>query len=134
MKLKEYTPATHARVRPNKARIGINKSGYFVLSKRLMEVMKLSEGDEVIMLQDAEAPTDWYITKVKDEGFSVRKYGANGVFASVAIRTEFMAAIERDEPSGVVMVGEEPTEQGGRKLFPIITSSFKYRVNKRRGS
>jgi hypothetical protein len=75
MKLKVFntTNITSISNRDKKPFIQVNnKVGIFNINNSAADLLDLKDGDMVQLLQDEENPEDWFIEKVKEDGFVVR--------------------------------------------------------------
>jgi len=109
--------------------IGISKQGNFRLTKTLVELLKLKDGDRVSLLQDTAEPLDWYIMK-DPEGFPLRAKDSEGgmAFSNQQLRQSLLQTIDADALSGSIRVATEPTDLGdGLQAYAILTKSFQTR-------
>lgn len=128
MKLKEFNPENSGIVRAGLSpRIRVNKkSGLFGINASGCSLMELGNEDFIVIVQDEESPTDWYLEKVKKHGFSVRAKSPetnNGLwFNSCGIAKLIFLSVGFEDNSGTVLIGGTPTKIGDRVLWGLLTN------------
>ena len=128
MVLKSYNPTNlisgrSIGIRP---RISINvKSGVFALNKPAADLIGLAHGSQVILHQNEDDRTEWYLEPVKADGFSLRdKTTGNCIyFQSTALVKLIFDSQQYNGTSGRILVGEKVTIDK-RKCFTLITASL----------
>lgn len=76
MKLKTFDASTLKTRRSSNPEIHLAKPGTIRFNPALVDTLSLAPGDSVIFHQDELRKKDWYIEKVKINGFNLRKcYG-----------------------------------------------------------
>lgn len=125
MKLKTFnTTNTVARIAKT-TYIGINvKVGLFYLNQATVEHLGLSDGDQIQFHQSEEDETEWYLEKVKENGFVVRQKENKSdaaLFNNVELSRKIFDSMAYEKISGRVMIGEVVTHEK-RKLYTLITS------------
>lgn len=132
MKLKTFNPLTTpvARGQHTKApSIHVNiKTGLFTLNKTAAELIGVIDGNMVQIHQNEDDPQEWFIEKVKKDGFIVRANSKEGIvfsylFNNATIARMIFQAMKTDKTSGRVIVGEE-VKVDGHKLFTLVTASL----------
>ena len=75
MQLKTFNVATTPpRIRQQKEAVLslVFRSGLFSFNKAATEVLGLVAGDLIVLHQDEDIPENWYLEKVKSDGFALR--------------------------------------------------------------
>lgn len=131
MKLKTFNPETTPNVRVANAtpHMSINlKSGVFSLNSALCTLLKVKHGDFVILHQDEAEPVDWFIQKVKSDGYTLR--GKDGIeaplcFNNTALSKIMLDCIEFPENTTNIKfrVTNEATEFEKDKIYGILLTS-----------
>lgn len=131
MKLIKFDSSTAAR-KVDVPAIHISRVGAISLTASLCTLLGVKDGDGVSLHQDADAKDNWYIAKDKD-GLKLRgkKNSTQLFFCSAVICKEIGSSIDVEQPAGRMLVGIEPTNHEGMKLYPILTSSLRQRRSKK---
>lgn len=128
MKLKTYNPDTcpsHRMVKDKSISLNL-KRGVITINVSLARAMNLELGDSIMLHQDEDRPTDWYITKsrAKEQGFSLRnlssKSGVLGLANRLLVDSILRSCNRLDIVHCKLRVGE-PIDFDGRQMYPIIT-------------
>jgi hypothetical protein len=132
MKLKEFNVENTVSERYTPVQVpalGINvKSGLFRLNKAAAELIGAKVDELVVLHQDEEEPTDWYIEKVKEKGFKLRfkdNVGSGLFFNSAPLAKAIADSVEFNGKGGKVLVAGKPTDFQKRKLFGLLTGGLK---------
>lgn len=140
MNLKKYDRTNSFQKPGSDLAIAYGKGGNWTISTGLKEAMGLKDGDTIALLQDADNPLDWYLTKDKD-GFETRANsgGTALLFNCADCRRRFMDAWlkEKDEPapeSARMLVAAEPVKLGKQELWPMLSGSLSTRGRGRKRS
>jgi len=137
MQLKTFTPDTTPNVRASAQIPQVTlylKNGVFAINKSAAEVIGVASGNQIMLHQDEENPEDWYIEKVKDNGFPLRcKNGdvAPLVFNNSALVREICNSVDfgTEEHKGCkVRLAKEASDFEGRTLWCIMMTSAEARV------
>jgi L-cysteine desulfidase len=127
MNLKEFNPQNSSfdRSSDSTPRIGINrKVGLFRFNEAACKLIGIEDNDQVKILQDLDDKTNWYVEKVKQDGFVVRhkeKVGNGCLFNSTKIANEYFNSLEIVGDSIKVLVAGKPTDFNKRKLFGMLS-------------
>lgn len=109
--------------RKGKCTISYNDKGAITISKELRKVLGLNSGDGLLIAQDSNEKTDWFIKPDKN-GIELRASKSNPEGALITNSSKIVKAlsesIEKEKTS--MTVGKEPNEDG---WYPIFTSSAK---------
>lgn len=100
------------------------KSGYISFSRGACESMDLNKGDKVLVHQDQDAPSNWFVEKTnKENGIKVRKpASSNGLmFSNSYLVKKILYSLGRTETTRIP-VGSRPDENG---LWSLITKAVK---------
>lgn len=114
--VRSYTPAIHINT----------KTGLFTFNKSACTLLGLVENDHVIFHQD-EDDSDWYIEKVKENGFLLRskKDESNGlVFNNAALSRMLFESVECSNVSGRILIAGQHTKVGKQILYGLLTASL----------
>lgn len=130
MKLKTYNKTNTLTKDRGTPAISITHTGVFRVSTVLAEEMKLQEGDQVALAQDEDEPKDWYLHKVKADGFPIHISGGGHVFSALGITRQMMELIEFKHKTGRMIVGEKITHDKVQ-MWPLILSSLKNTARKK---
>ncbi len=126
MKLKEFSPKNIKTVRVGQPVINMNgKSGLISFSKAFAESIDLKGGEAISFHQDEDRPKDWYI-EITPDGFPSRKKDDGVVLlqSTVLVRT-ILKSVEAETHTASFLMAITPIENGGGKLYAIITKSGK---------
>jgi hypothetical protein len=127
MKLKTYN-TTNIQTLSNQLRkpyLQVNTTtGLFNINKEAAELIGAGDGDQIQFHQDEDEPLDWYIEKVKKDGFVIRfkeNVGKGFLFNSSKLARKIFDSVNCTEKSGRIFIGEEIIE-GKQKLFTLVTA------------
>lgn len=132
MKLKTFDTTNVLVERKQEARIHINIStGLFTINKTAADLMALKAGEMVCLHQDEDEKENWYIEKVKKDGFSLRYNGnlGSGVFFNSAIMARMIVESVEADKGGRVKIGEK-IEFNKRTLWTLVTTYLKNNLRK----
>lgn len=130
MKLKEFNSENCSGFskRSSAPSIAIDtKVGCNRINREACERLGLKEGDQVKFHQDEEEEADWYIEKVSEGGFSLRKVGSGSALAfnNTALAKKIAESVAYEGRSGRCLIAGKPTEFQKRKLFGVLTSGLR---------
>jgi hypothetical protein len=130
MKLKEFNTenCTGLRTRTSAPAITVDtKTGCNRINGAASELIGLSDGDQVKFHQDEDEEGDWYMEKVKDGGFELRKgpAGSTLLFNNVKLSKKIAESVAFEGRSGKCLIAGKPTEFQKRKLFGVLTSGLR---------
>lgn len=124
MKLKTYDERM-SKKRPTKPTIYFSKYGLITLSTSFCERAGLKPGDCVLVHQDEDEPTDWYLSKAI-EGFELRNATKNTnalCFNSQKVCYEFRDSMELNHnESHSFYMATEPNVVNKEHYYAILTS------------
>jgi hypothetical protein len=73
IKLREFNASNTQVIRNGNPSMSINhKTGVFSINQQASSLIGLKAGDQIQFLQDENEPENWYMEKVKSEGFALR--------------------------------------------------------------
>lgn len=105
--------------------IGIGKSGTFLLSHTLSNLLKLSKGAGIAFHLDA-AQEQWYVERDDQGGIELREDSKGMlVFNSTALYKAMEPQFPEDVKSGRARVNPEPERIAKRLLYPVLTASMR---------
>ena len=126
MRTKTFNPtSTPTRVWRAPA-IGVTlKTGVFTLNRAAINKLDLKHGDMVQFHQDEDNPEDWYIEKVKANGFVLREAGksCNLVFNSKPLALSIFESVAYEKSGGRMPIGEEFIH-GKSHLWAVVTAKL----------
>lgn len=123
MKAKVYSRENCKYKTNGKSAISLSKSGVISISSQAIEKIGLTAGDKILMVQDEEKPTDWYIQKTEEEhGFVLRKSTKHLAFNAKSIVIDLLKSLGKELQSTSFILATEPTEE---VYYAIITKSGK---------
>ena len=125
MRTKTYNPtSTPTRVWRAPA-IGVTlRTGVFTLNRAAINKLDLKSGDMVQFHQDEDSPEDWYIEKVKGNGFVLREAGKSSLcFNSKPLALSIFESVAYEKPTGRMPIGEEYIH-GKSHLWAVITAKL----------
>lgn len=133
MKLKTFSPATiPTSGGPGKSKvpaIGLSiKAGVFRLNSRACELLNLAAGDEVQIHQDEEDAENWYIEKVKSEGYKLRenkKLTPGLSFNSTFTAKQIAESVSFSGTGGKILIAGQPTKFDKRLLYGLLLTSLR---------
>jgi hypothetical protein len=129
MKLKEFNAENTISTRTSAPVIGMNlKNGLFNINREVCDLIGLGDGDSVVFHQDQEDEQNWYLEKVKEKGFSVRKkenVTKGVIFNNTTLARAIAKSVAFEGASGRLLVAGKFTEFQRRKLWGIITTSLR---------
>jgi hypothetical protein len=130
MKLKEFNPENCIGANPRSKAPSITidtKIGCNRINGSACELMGLSEGDQIKLHQDEDEEADWYMEKVKDGGFTLRKgpAGSSLLFNNTKLSKKIAESVAFEGRSGKCLIAGKPTEFQKRKLFGVLTSGLR---------
>lgn len=104
--------------------ITINASGKINFSQAAFRMMALSEGDRLILHQDATYRSDWYIEITKEEhGYAITiEKTASRVHCAHPVR-QFFKSIGRKDRKISFLIRDKPFIQNNAKLWVIETKN-----------
>jgi hypothetical protein len=104
------------------AAVGLNrKTGIFFFSRAAAVLLEFKEGDQIQFLQDEKENRDWYIEKVKKDGFAVRLNSSkNFAFNNTAIARKIVESVAGDADSVRLLIAGQSTEYNKRKLWALL--------------
>jgi hypothetical protein len=105
--------------------VHFGKSGLISFSRGALNLIGLQPGDKIKFFQSKKSPKEWYLAKVENEGFTLRKaydkksktLMLNNAFTVKSI----MNALNLSKGTNV-KIGSEPDEDG---WWSLITSGVK---------
>lgn len=129
MNLVEFNPANAGPTKRDglSPRIRVNtKAGLFGFNENGCKLLGVKSGDQVVVFQDQDSPTDWYIEKVEKGGFIVRasktKSNTGLWFNSVRLGKQIFASVGFEDAAGTVLIAGRSTQIGSRILFGLLTN------------
>lgn len=130
MKLKEFNAENCAGLgkRTTSPAISLDtKVGCNRINAAACSLLGLQEGDQVKFHQDQEEEADWYIEKVADGGFTVRKNNNTNalIFNSTVLAKKNAESVAFEGRSGKCLIAGKPTEFQKRKLFGVLTTGLR---------
>lgn len=99
--------------------ITVSKKGTIALSAKAVHHLKLQDGDEIEFYQDADAPSDWYITP--GVGVRLRKTNGGGLKANCSVvALDLLSCVPGSEAENSIRMplSTQPIEGG---YYAIIT-------------
>ena len=137
MKLIEFNPENSIQQNPGAATIRVNrKAGLISFSKHACAIMKLKPGMKLLIYQEQDNPTSWYI-RISSAGFPIRtsnniafdfnnKTISNKILDSAVRESSLDNPIEYQKPLGACgfYISETETVIDGIKYFPFSTSKI----------
>lgn len=130
MKFKEFNSSNSTMLAPGEATIRINsKAGILSFSKEASKMLQFNSTTKVVMLQDEDIPTDWYVKITKAEnGFPLRKKDEKieYCFNSTPLAKAILASLKTDKDTPVYKaagfkISKMAVEFKGEAYWPIIT-------------
>nr|WP_321357212.1 hypothetical protein [uncultured Draconibacterium sp.] len=101
----------------------VEKSGVLKLSKQAYEQIDLKAGEKILILQDQERPTDWYIQKTNNEdGFVLRESSNHLAFNAKNIAIEILKSLGVEFKAMSFQMSTNPIDG---KYYAILTKSVK---------
>lgn len=133
MKLKEFNAENTVAIRGGGAvkvaSLSLNqKTGLFTLNEQACAQIGLSDGDQVIIHQDEEDETNWYLEKVKEKGFFMRSKESAGkglMFNNTAMVRAICSSVNFTDNGGRILIAGKVTELGKRKLWGLLTTGLR---------
>lgn len=126
MNLKTFNRVTvPQRSKTNKPFITMNhKIGVCFISTGAIKLMGLQEGDMIQLHQSEDEPRDWFVEKIKKDGFSLRfNHNKTGLmFNCAALVNAIFESIEFEGKSARFQIGES-VKIDKRVLFTLITAN-----------
>ena len=130
MQPKLFNPTTfagggHGPHKTSTPAVRLHKQGAISLSVGAVKLLKLKTEDGIILIQDEDVLSDWYIGK-SDKGFIVRgKKGGSLVFNHQRLRSEIIksAKLSLTNTSVRMIIATKPTMLLNEEVYPIITES-----------
>lgn len=127
MKLKRFDPETAPPSRDGLPRVNMGKSGVWRANAPACALLNLKKGARVVLLQDDDDATNWYIATDKANGFEVYEKDGSCFWCTQSVKLELLKSLDSEHPGGTMLLGTEPTKHDGLLLYPLITSSLVYR-------
>ena len=125
MKLSTFNTTNAQRYTRTEPFVSFMKTGLILLNKPAALLLGVEPGDQVQFLQDTENPTDWYIEKVNEDGFTLRRNAAGGlILNSLPIKKIMFESVGYDAAQGKVTIGEQ-VQMGKRILYTLVTAKLK---------
>ena len=123
--MKTYNPtSTPTRVWRAPALGVTSRTGVFTLNRAAINKLDLKPGDMVQFHQDEDNPEDWYIEKVKSNGFVLREAGKNNLcFNSKPLALSIFESVAYEKPTGRMPIGEEYIH-GKSHLWAVVTAKL----------
>lgn len=114
--------------------VSINfKKGLLSINKAAAEKMDLNDGDQVKFHQDKKDPENWYIEKVKEGGFVLRKQSGESakslLFNNSTIADKISGSVDFTESFGRVMLAGQPTKFEKRTLWGLLVIALRNQSN-----
>ncbi|MEJ7610646.1 MAG: hypothetical protein WKF88_05640 [Ferruginibacter sp.] len=132
MKLREYNSENTVSIRGGGVKtpsLSINqKAGLFSLNKEACALIGLTNEDKVIILQDEEETENWYLEKVKGNGFILREkenVSSGLLFNNTALVRSIAASVNFTDNGGRMLIAGSPTDLGKRKLWGLLTTGLR---------
>jgi len=125
MKLKTYNSASFSG-RRGVVKLSLGKSGLISISLSAASMIGVKSGDRVELVQDEDAPRDWYIKSGHSEhGYLLRGY-KNGTlcFGSKPLAQTIADSLGR-ELSLSIPVATEKQKIDGQEYYALITAALK---------
>lgn len=121
MKLKTFNPENTGD--QNIPMLSINANGVFRLNKAAVDLLKLEETDKVLFHQDEDEPEDWYISKDKNNGFTLNaeKARPNKYARITHLHKIFVECFE--SPVFKFLISTDPVKSEKNTIYPIITKN-----------
>lgn len=130
MNLKEFNKVTAPpNIRWGEPFVNVHSSGPFAINQEACELMKLKEGDHIVIAQSQDNPDDWYIIKSdKDIGFVTRR-GSGKKLKLIAncarAAKELLNQAKIMRKSSTFRISREPMMLDKKLYWLIILSSGK---------
>lgn len=128
MKLKAFNTTNIATSKVTAPYIQVNTvTGLFNINKSAADKIGLKDNDLIQFLQDEEQPDEWYIEKVKENGFQVRykeNVGGGLLFNSTILSRLIFKSVNCEMKSGRIYLGEKTDNMRGRNVFNLVTASL----------
>jgi hypothetical protein len=130
MKFKEFNSSNSTMLAPGEATIRINsKAGILSFSKEASRILQFNSTTKVVMLQDEDLPSDWYVKITEAEnGFPLRKKDEKTeyCFNSTPLCKAVLASLKTDKTTPVYKaagfkISKQSVEFEGETYWPIIT-------------
>lgn len=128
MKLKEFNTENCVVVRNTLPSVTISKIGLLNLNNAACELIKLKEGDQVVFHQDEENTDNFYIEKVTDKGFALRRkesISAGLIFNNSSLANTLIKAMNYhdDKKSYRIILAGQPTKFNKRTFYGLLLSN-----------
>ena len=138
MKLKSFNAANskmYSRGDENLAMVSFNqKAGVVRINEAAANKIGLASEDQIMIHQDEENPQDWYIEKVKENGFTLRAKDndlKNGLlFNNTHVIKSIATSASFTDQSGKILLAGEATEldKGKRKLWGLLVVGLRNKI------
>jgi len=131
MKLKEFNTSNSKTATPGEPTIRLNsKAGLFGISKAAAELLSLNDTSKIVIVQDEENPTDWYIKVSTDQNaFTIRKgknasdYSFNCTPVTKSILDSIKPALKPVFVAAGFKLSKTPVEIEDSTYWTIITAN-----------
>lgn len=123
MKLKEFNRVNTPNGKKGIPFVSFNTtSGVIRLNNVAVELLKISKGDHVVLLQDEDKPKDWYVG-ASPEGFAVRPQGKtnNMAFGSHVLTNAVLTSLNVLDKSIRINIATTAVTVNGMPIYPLIT-------------
>lgn len=114
---------------PQQPAISFNAAGYFVFNKAALELLRLQLGDQFILRYETEDPMNWYIQKVKKDGFEViSKSKSLGVQSSGLTKLLIeKTGISCGKYTVRMLLAGKPTKLGTDTCYGILVNTARHK-------
>jgi hypothetical protein len=131
MKLVLFTPDNLGSVASGRPIINFARNGHVSISIAAVRLLKLGEGERVVIAQDPDFPDNWYIkvcAPLDTSGFAVRRPSGQKslYFASSKLAKMFLAHFNLGKSVSVV-VGDDPVKGKTGAYYPLITAALAHK-------
>ena len=109
--------------------IGLSvKSGTFRINRTAAEKMNLKKDDSILMNQNADEVSEWFLEKVNKGGFELREKEnitpGGLVFQSAPLVRKIFESVNYSNISGHLQVAPEAVKSGKQILWPLFTGKL----------
>jgi hypothetical protein len=112
-------------------RISIGRTGKFSLNKAAVELTHGKAGSTMVLLQDENNVSDWYLRFGGKDGFPLRAESSGQLsFNATGLKDVLFASVEWTYGSAVCQVGEPMEGPDDKMMWPIVTKGMQFRVRK----
>ncbi len=131
MNLQTFNPENLPSVKGSSKRplIGFSaKAGTFRINRTAVEKIKLKSDDCIVVHQNADEISEWYLEVVKVGGFILRQKPnitpGGLIFQSIPLARKIMDSVKCINISGHLQVAPEAVKNGKQVLWPLFTGKL----------